>query len=107
MAVVRKASSSNRVVSKRDVAAKQLAPVRSPSRIAEQGDVNFGTLDATKDGLLVSYDSATDKFILITADELLSSAGSDQDLPDDFIDILEDELELANVAIDNLDGGSF
>ena len=107
MAVVRKASSANRVVSKRNVVTKQLTPVRTPSRIAEQGDVNFGTLDATKDGLLVSYDSATDKFILITADELLSSAASDQDLPDDFIDVVEGELDLANVAIDNLDGGSF
>ena len=107
MAVVRKASSANRVVSKRNVVAKQLTPVRTPSRIAEQGDVNFGTLDATKDGLLVSYDSATDKFILITADELLSAAASDQDLPDDFIDVVEGELDLANVAIDSLDGGSF
>ena len=97
MTIVRRVSKSK----------KEVRSVRSPSRIAEQGDVNFGTLDATKDGLLVSYDSATDKFILITPDELLSAAASDQDLPDDFIDVVEGELDLANVAIDSLDGGSF
>ena len=96
MTIVRRVSSSK----------KEVRSVRSPSRIAEQGDVNFGTLDATKDGSLVSYDSATNKFVLITADELLSASASDQVLPDDFIDILEEELDLGNI-VDNLDGGTF
>jgi len=37
-------------------------------------DVNFGELDSTQDGKLVSYDSTQNKFVLITADQVLISS---------------------------------
>ena len=52
----------------------------------------------------MSYDSATDKFVLVTADELLLTSVSDDDLPDDFIDRLEEELI---IPVTELDAGGF
>ena len=53
------------------------------------------------------YDSGTDKFILVDPDVVLSQSVEDGDLPDDFIDQLEDEIDLGNVQLDNVDGGGF
>ena len=71
------------------------------------GDTDFGTLDQSKDGMVVSYDAATDKFILITADDVLSESARDDDIPDDFVEQVEDEIDLGEVQIGSLDGGGF
>ena len=107
MAVVKKVQFISNVVAKKAVTTKKVQSARQPSIIQEMGDTAFGTLDATKDGLLVSYDSTTDKFVLVTADQVLSTSSEDDDLPDDFITQLEQELDLGTIQIDNLDGGTF
>ena len=104
MPIVRKAQSINNVAKKKDPAKVSVQSVRELALIKEMNDTSFGTLDASKDGLLMSYDSQTDKFVLVTADELLSSSVDDDDLPDDFIDRLEEELIL---PVTELDGGGF
>lgn len=71
------------------------------------GDTAFGELNATKDNLLVSYDSKSNKFILMTADELLSVAAEDNDLPDAFVKQVEQELDLGETVIASFDGGTF
>ena len=73
----------------------------------EMGDTDFGTLDSTKDGLVVSYDSTTDKFVLITADQLLTTAAEDSNIDNTFIDAVESELDLGAVAVSTVDGGTF
>lgn len=107
MAVVRKQQSVSKVISKKQFGKKSVSSQRPIDLMEELGDTNFGTLNSSKDGLLVSYDSDTDKFILVSADTLLSSSVSDSDLPDNFIQQLEGELNLGNIQIDNLDGGTF
>lgn len=104
MPIARKAQSINNVAKKKDPAKVSVQSVREPSLIKEMNDTSFGTLDASKDGLLMSYDSATDKFVLVTADELLLASASDDDLPDDFIDRLAEEII---VPIAELDAGGF
>ena len=69
-------------------------------------DVNFGELDSNQDGKLVSYDSTQNKFVLITADQVLISSVEDNDVPDDFVRNLEDELDTAALTT-GIDGGSF
>jgi len=81
--------------------------VREPSIITEMGDVDFGTLDATKDGCVVSYDAVTKKFVLVTPDELLTVAAEDNDVPDELVAALESEIDLGQVQIQTLDGGTF
>ena len=82
-------------------------PEHCPDDIEGLGDTDFGTLDQSKDGMVVSYDAATDKFILITADDVLSESARDDDIPDDFIEQVEDEIDLGNVEIGELDGGGW
>ncbi len=105
MPVVRKPS-SGRVVRKGPIQeTSKVTTTRSSNSIEELGDTNFGTLDESKDGMLVSYDSGTDKFILITADNVLEESVVDEDLPDVFIDQVEAEVDLGTIALDDLDGG--
>jgi hypothetical protein len=109
--VVKKAQSSSRVVLKAATSgssgSKKVDSQRPITTLEQMGDVNFGSLDSSKDNLIVSYDSNTDKFILISADQMLSSSVEDLDLPDDFITQVENELDLGNIQLDNLDGGGF
>ena len=107
MPVVRKASNRATVSTPATSRSVNVTSTRQPSQLEELGDTNFGTLDETKDGMLVSYDSATDKFILITADNVLEDSASDNDLPDVFIDQVEAEVDLGTIALDDLDGGQF
>ena len=107
MAVVRKAQSISNVAKKKEAAKPLVQSVREPSIISEMGDTSFGELDASKDGLIVSYDSNANKFILTTADQLLGVSAEDSNIPDDFVSVLEGELNLGQIQLDNLDGGSF
>ena len=106
MPIIRKASSLARASVKKTTAKPSVNTVRQPTVIKEMGDASFGTLDASKDGLLVSYDSTTDKFVLISADNILETSVEDNNLPDAFITQLEQDIDLAS-QIDDIDGGSF
>lgn len=107
MAVIKKSQSIRNVIQKKQLVKSPIQSVRQPSAIQDMGDTAFGDLDETKDGLLVSYDSATDKFVLVTPDQVLSTSAEDGDIPDDFVSQLEQELNLGQIQIDNLDGGVF
>ena len=107
MPIVKKATLSPNRVSKKQVVDLNVRSVREPSSIREMGDVQFGTLDASKNNLVVSYDSVSDKFILVTADDILSTSVDDNDLPDDFITQIEQDVDLGDISITNFDGGDF
>lgn len=77
------------------------------SRLQDAIDADFGTLDETKDGLFVTYDSQNDKFVLTDSDELLSIAASDQDIPDEFVRVLEGEINLGSLFGQEIDAGEF
>jgi hypothetical protein len=106
MTVVRKAQSISNIAKKKETKSK-VESVREPSIISDMGDTSFGTLDASKDGLIVAYDAETDKFILKTPDQLLSKSADDSILPDDFVSTLEGELNLGQIQVESLDGGVF
>ena len=105
MAVVRKAQSGATIKKKSQLNAKTRS-VRQPSRIEEMGDTAFGTLDESKDGLIVSFDQNSNTFILTTADALLDKSAEDGDISDTFITQLEQEINV-DVDIDSVDGGLF
>lgn len=109
--VVKKSQSLPRVVLKSTASgssgSRKVDSQRPITTLEQMGDANFGILDSSKDNLLVSYDSTTDKFILVSADEILSASAEDLDLPNDFVTQVENELDLGNIQLDNLDGGSF
>jgi len=107
MPVVKKVTTANIVAQKKKVSEASVRSFRSPSTIAEMGDQNFGTLDASKDGLIVTYDSTSNKFVLISPDEALDTSASDSDISDAFVDQLEQELDFGQIQAGDVDGGSF
>ena len=104
MPIIRKPSTAARASVKKAEVKHVIQARREPALIKEMSDTSFGTLDASSDGLLVSYDSATNKFVLATADDILSASVDDFDLPDDFVDRLEEELV---IPVTELDAGGF
>jgi hypothetical protein len=107
MTVIKKPQSTPNVAQKKEAKKAIIQSVREPSVINEMGDTDFGDLGPAKDGQIVSYDSTTNKFVLITADELLGVSVEDNDIPDEFVTTLESELNLGQIQLENLDGGVF
>ena len=95
------------IIRKKATTSRKVASVTQASRVEELTDTNFGTLDSTKDGLVIAYDSATDKFVLVTADSILNTTTDDGNISNTFVTQLESQLDLGEVAVTNLDGGSF
>ena len=62
--------------------------------------------DASKDGLIVTYDSTSNKFILISQTNLDTST-SDSDISDSFVEQLEEELDFGQIQAGDVDGGAF
>ena len=98
------ASSASRVVLKRTTEPKSVLSIRPVSTFEDLTDIEIPN---PQDGQVLVYDSSLDKFILIDPDSLLIESVSDNDLPDPFIDQLENELNLGNISVDTLDGGGF
>ena len=77
--------------------------------INDTNDVDF-TNRSTSVRSILQYNATSDKFILTTIPEqksLIKQSISDSDLPDRFIDVLEDELNLFDLGYKTADGGSF
>ena len=104
MPVIRQASSANRVVLKKTTETKSVSSLRPVTTFEGLNDIEIPT---PQDGQVLVYDSSLDKFILVDPDSLLTESVSDNDLPDEFITQLENELDLGQIQVDTLDGGSF
>ena len=107
MAVVKRLSQPRATVRRTTPETPSVLSTRQPSRIEEMGDANFGTLDATKDGQIVTFDRTTSKFVLTTPDQVLATSAEDRDISDTFVTQLETELDLADIVVDKIDGGAF
>ena len=105
MPVIVQGQSGSVVAKKKPVAISAINATAEARLLAEMGDTEFGTLDATKNNQFVAYNSVTDRFNLQTSDNLLIAASS-ENLPDVFVTQLEQQLNLASV-VTNLDGGTF
>jgi len=95
------------IIRKKATTTRRVASTRQASRVEELTDTNFGTLDETKDGLVIAYDSTTNKFVLVTADSILNTTTDDGSISDTFVTQLESQLDLGAVALTDLDGGTF
>ena len=76
------------------------------TKLSDMSDTSFGTLDASSDGKFISYDENINKFTLVSADDLLIESVEDNDLPNEFVSIVEDQIDLGEVT-GNVDGGTF
>ena len=107
MAVVRRAAQSRPTVKVTTPDKPSVLSTRQPSRLEEMGDTSFGTLDASKDGSVVTFDTTTNRFVLTTPDQVLATSTEDGDISDTFVSQLETELDLGDIVVDKIDGGGF
>ena len=107
MAVVRRAAQPRATVRRTTPDKPSVLSTRQPSRLEEMGDANFGVLDATKDGSIVTFDLTTSSFVLTTPDQVLATSAEDSDISDTFVTQLETELDLGDIVVDRIDGGGF
>jgi len=70
--------------------------------LSELADVSVSNLPGS-DNYVLTYDASLRKFVLVPADNILTSAAVDAELPDSFINQID--IELDNKI--DLDGGSF
>ena len=76
--------------------------------LRDRGDTNFGVLGNSKNKHLVAYDASQNKFVMRSMDDVFSSdAVLDGDLPDDFVDQIEAEIDVNNMELSAIDGGGF
>jgi hypothetical protein len=78
-----------------------------PTRLRDSSDVDFPSLKATKNNHVIRYNSSIDSFDLVSIDSITGIVSEDGDFPDNFVDILEKEVDLNNMSYSKLDGGSF
>lgn len=77
---------------------------RYTTQLRNLGDVSFGVLNSSKNNRVVKYDHSQQKFVLVTTDSILAGVTT---ISDNFITVLEGELDSDNIAFTGLDGGSF
>jgi hypothetical protein len=78
-----------------------------PTRLRDSSDVDFPSLKATKNNHVIRYNSSIDSFDLVSIDSITGVASGDGDFPDNFVDILEKEVDPNNMTFSSIDGGSF
>jgi len=100
--VIPQSTSSNQVTSK--ATSITIETIETTQNLREFGDVAFGILDESKDGFIVTYNETTDKLELMSPDDLLVEAVSDNDLPDEFVAKVVEE---ASALTGSIDGGNF
>jgi len=75
-----------------------------PIRFRDLSDSDFDPLNASKNKNVIKYNHTTGKFDTVSADSVLSSS---ENLPEDFVDVVESEVDVNNVTFTGIDGGSF
>lgn len=80
----------------------------APTRFRDMTNVNFGTLNGSKNKHLVKYNLSTGEYNLISIDSVLVSPEVlDNDLPDTFVSTVETQVSTSNLSFGGVDGGTF
>lgn len=77
------------------------------SRVRDLKDTNFSTLNNTKNKNIIKYDFSSGKFVIISSDQWLSISAEDNDIPNDFASVVQQEIDTNNILLKSVDGGSF
>lgn len=75
-----------------------------PTRFRDLSNTNFGVLNSNKNKNVIRYNATTNVFETVTIDTLLSFSTNP---PDTLINILEESIDLQNITLNSVDGGSF
>jgi hypothetical protein len=75
-----------------------------PTRLRDLNDTDFDPLNQSKNKNVMRYNHSTGKFDVIPADDVLLTA---TEPPQDFIEVVESEIDVNNITFTGIDGGSF
>ena len=76
-----------------------------PINLRDLKDTDFGTLNKNKNRNVVRYNHSIGRFDVIDADSVLSIASTR--VPQDFVDVVQSEIDVNNITFTGIDGGSF
>jgi hypothetical protein len=76
-----------------------------PTRLRDLNDTDFDPLNASKNKNVIRYNHSSGKFDVIDADSVLSIASTA--VPQDFIQVVESEIDVNNITFTGIDGGVF
>jgi hypothetical protein len=69
---------------------------------------NFSdTISNLKDKHVVRYNNTSEKFELVSVDQVLEISQEDDDISNPFVTQLEQQIDADNIPRGNVDGGSF
>jgi len=75
-----------------------------PSRLRDFPDSNFGTLNQSKNKKMMRYNALEGKFDLVDIDSVLGIITS---IPNNFIQTVEQEIDIVNIGLNGIDAGLF
>ena len=78
-----------------------------PIRLRDTTDSDLQPLGNPKNKYLLRYNATTDEFDLITADEILEVSVEDNEVPDVFIEQVEQEVDPHKMFFYDLNAGTF
>ena len=76
-----------------------------PRRFRDLNDTDFDPLNQSKNRNVVRYNHSIGRFDVIDADSVLSIASTT--VPQDFVDVVQSEIDVNNITFTGIDGGSF
>ena len=76
-----------------------------PTRFRDLSDTDLQNLSSVNNKNVLKFNSTTNKFDIITADSIVSAAATS--IPQEFVDIVEEEIDINNVGFSGLDAGTF
>lgn len=76
-----------------------------PTRFRDLSDTDLQNLSSVNNKNVLKFNSTTNKFDAITADSIVSAAATS--IPQEFVDIVEEEIDISNVGFTGLDAGTF
>jgi hypothetical protein len=76
-----------------------------PTRFRDLSDTDLQNISSANNKNVVKFNSTTSKFDVVTADSIVSAAATS--IPQEFVDIVEEEIDINNVSFSGLDAGTF
>jgi|TARA_B100000085_G_scaffold132004_1_gene120284 phosphosulfolactate synthase (CoM biosynthesis protein A) len=73
------------------------------------GDLLANSPQDGDDKNYIAYDDSSKKFVIrnIDADKVFSESAEDNNVPEVFVDQIEDKVNLSNISLFSIDGGDF
>lgn len=73
------------------------------------GDLLANNPQDGDDKNFIAYDDSLKKFVIrnIDADKVFSESAEDNNVPEEFVDQIEDKINLSDIGLSSVDGGDF